>query len=244
MLSQSELDAIRSRAEAASPPPWPDHCPDLRQPDATFIAHARTDVPALLDEVERLQADMADVRKSLSGAFYGIETDDDGQPEDTDMMAYLAGNRVKSADSHAESETERANVAEHKVSQLRSRFALELAARTTPDMERQAARITELEDINGGLRAWQDVARPKLEARMDKAESRVKELELSQHPRPISEAPQDGTEVLAWVPHLGWAALSWSHVSDCWVGHTREYPTHWVYLPSPVDDTYSRGATP
>lgn len=80
-----DLDAIRARAEAATEGPWavaPEdfgphtegdfpvvdrradyigHSPDdgvragFDLPDAEFIAHARTDVPALVEEVERLR---------------------------------------------------------------------------------------------------------------------------------------------------------------------------------------------
>ena len=75
-----DLDAIKAREQAASPSPW--HATDLRHqkggqirifaprslianvlasgtrpgPDAEFIAEARADVPALVAEVERLQA--------------------------------------------------------------------------------------------------------------------------------------------------------------------------------------------
>jgi hypothetical protein len=67
-----DLDAIRARVDAATEGPWTADAlaGDLdapsgyrvaevlawSDPDAEFIAHARTDVPALLAEVERLQA--------------------------------------------------------------------------------------------------------------------------------------------------------------------------------------------
>lgn len=226
MLSQSELEAIRGRAEAATNPPW-SHWPqtslsirpretvmaktgpglgcligeEITEPDATFIAHARTDVPALLAIID-------EVRASLVKHFDDVDLDCEGKPNDLESVVSLACDEIKSTRSHRERETNRANVAEHKVGQLRSRFALELAKQTTPDMselQRQANRITELEDvgkdnqyivetlsralrvdlgahcitelvhaaadmieklkdINGGLRKWQDVARPKLEA--------------------------------------------------------------------------------
>jgi len=85
------LAAIRARAAAATPGPWRalgtgraggDHwyvCDenqslasiacndgeneDQREPDAVFIARAREDVPALLDEVDRLRAALAEVAK-------------------------------------------------------------------------------------------------------------------------------------------------------------------------------------
>lgn len=78
-MTHDELQAIKARAEAATPGPWEATLsqtvqidisgPSLGQryeddglrvsyvseSDATFIAHARTDVPALVAEVERLQ---------------------------------------------------------------------------------------------------------------------------------------------------------------------------------------------
>ena len=71
-----DLNAIRKRAEAATEGPWQvnehDYCAHKRaalvtnnrtyvakvfagEADATFIAHARQDVPALIAEVERLR---------------------------------------------------------------------------------------------------------------------------------------------------------------------------------------------
>lgn len=82
-LTAAELDAIEQRANAATEGPWEasahDHaagdvpildrtghylviCPDCgvrggyERADAEFIAHARSDVPALLAEVRRLRA--------------------------------------------------------------------------------------------------------------------------------------------------------------------------------------------
>lgn len=85
-MTEDELKAIEARAEAATPGPWetgeevsyPGRCagiwpqgdtwnivttdcgvygPELV--DAVFIAHARTDVPALIAEVRRLRAENA-----------------------------------------------------------------------------------------------------------------------------------------------------------------------------------------
>lgn len=157
MLSPQDLEAIRSRAESATKGP---------DEDADFRHHARTDVPALLDEVERLhgvgaelvgstlgwkerasraESTIAEVRKSLNEAFDDIGLDDDGQPEELDTMAWLAGNRVKSAQQHAASETARADKAEHRISQLRSRVNLEMAMAATPDPSPEETRVTELE---------------------------------------------------------------------------------------------------
>ncbi len=81
-----DLDAIRQRAEAASPGPWAVNPvngyqvklnngtgflvahthrltdnKDLR--DAEFIAHAREDIPALVAEVERLRNELSAARR-------------------------------------------------------------------------------------------------------------------------------------------------------------------------------------
>lgn len=82
MLTHEELQAIKARAEAATPGPWTnvdedgEHWKSITAieggdplsvtmkiydegghslADAEFIAHARTDVPALVAEVERLR---------------------------------------------------------------------------------------------------------------------------------------------------------------------------------------------
>jgi hypothetical protein len=89
-LSDVEAAAIRRRLAAASPGPWChregfiETCTNPSQllgvtmqrneeglpglpglANAEFIAHARTDVPRLLDEIERLQAELQ--RGSLTG---------------------------------------------------------------------------------------------------------------------------------------------------------------------------------
>jgi hypothetical protein len=79
-----DLDAIKARAEVATPGPWEEDGSEIYvvgsrawvaeschlaeygvtahgDLDAEFIAHARTDVPALVAEVERLRADLAGV---------------------------------------------------------------------------------------------------------------------------------------------------------------------------------------
>lgn len=70
-----DLEAIKARAEAATPGPW--ECvgmgdvvtptfviqtTDRNPADGRFIANARTDVPALVAEVERLQAEVDELR--------------------------------------------------------------------------------------------------------------------------------------------------------------------------------------
>jgi hypothetical protein len=80
-IDKSELDAIRARAEAATPGPWRVFVDgilegvsgangllevaepgDLRVDDARFVAHARSDVPRLLaaiDTLEQVRAGLA-----------------------------------------------------------------------------------------------------------------------------------------------------------------------------------------
>ena len=97
-MTDAELQAIRQRCERATPGSWyhgqnvkhehnvygpqqEDITPAFADQnygrpmvpeDATFIAHARTDVPALLAEVERLRAALAD---------YHCESCDGSAPE-------------------------------------------------------------------------------------------------------------------------------------------------------------------
>ena len=90
-----DLEAIKARCEAATPGPWAvaniapgwaedendwcvvpgvvescgsDMCgPVVRSADAAFIASARTDVPALVAEVERLREERDDLIRTLNG---------------------------------------------------------------------------------------------------------------------------------------------------------------------------------
>ena len=99
-LSDERLREIRERCEAATPRPWqafykrkyneyhvsvpagdgtgmsiamfPDGCP-TGEPDAEFIAHSRTDVPALLAEVERLKGELSAARQSILGLMADSE---------------------------------------------------------------------------------------------------------------------------------------------------------------------------
>jgi hypothetical protein len=74
-MSEIDLAEVKARADAASPGPWypetdPDASPGVwtdrgaelgfdtnRAEDAEFIAHARTDVPALLARIAELEAE-------------------------------------------------------------------------------------------------------------------------------------------------------------------------------------------
>jgi hypothetical protein len=80
-LTLARMLSITGRVTAATPGPWgyvwpsgvicaPDasevaHC--LHDPDATFIAHARADVPWLLDQLQATQAAHRVIRAQLQG---------------------------------------------------------------------------------------------------------------------------------------------------------------------------------
>lgn len=77
-MTEEELEEIRARVEAATPPPWtvthawreptkwsvdpvaPMQEDDIfrTKEDAEFVAYARDDIPKLLAEVERLQGEL------------------------------------------------------------------------------------------------------------------------------------------------------------------------------------------
>ena len=76
-MNQQELDAIRARADAATRGPWNvtsvewagcfyvegrDHEP-LVEDDRDFIAHARADIPALLDALDAAVAAIERLKK-------------------------------------------------------------------------------------------------------------------------------------------------------------------------------------
>ncbi|MFE9199969.1 hypothetical protein ACFYMH_28510 [Streptomyces albidoflavus] len=79
-LSPKYLAEIAARAEAATAGPWCTDGAEIYQgdeadggtADAAFVAHARTDVPALLAEVERLRAELAKVREAAAAARYQL----------------------------------------------------------------------------------------------------------------------------------------------------------------------------
>lgn len=76
-LSEKEIEAIRKRAEMATEGPWQkDGAIDIHSPNGTevaaawggyadqeFIAHAREDIPKLLAEIERLNAELVSYRQ-------------------------------------------------------------------------------------------------------------------------------------------------------------------------------------
>lgn len=83
-MSDLELDAIKARAEAATAGPWMaggtgrhegtvfagvmrlGRFFDQSGDDAEFIAHARSDIPALITEVERLRDELDRLRFASS----------------------------------------------------------------------------------------------------------------------------------------------------------------------------------
>ncbi len=91
-MSDLDLDAIRARADAATPGPWDCERPNQAyriyelssqspqglnetlaeisgynaSDDSEFIAHAREDVPALVAEVDRLRGIVSDILRVLS----------------------------------------------------------------------------------------------------------------------------------------------------------------------------------
>lgn len=115
-----ELDALRARANAATDGPWERYgdgshevyCaanfedtayepPDVtygsdRPADAEFIAHARTDVPELIDEIERLQEAAERIPKLLfNEEQHALEIYNEGisggRAADDPMMIHLNG---------------------------------------------------------------------------------------------------------------------------------------------------------
>jgi len=86
LMTPEQLAAIRARADAATDGPWnattdPSHfdfdCVDSsewsmyveRRCDRDFIAHARADIPALLDEVRRLQGQVEALASLVKEAY-------------------------------------------------------------------------------------------------------------------------------------------------------------------------------
>lgn len=91
-----DLEAIKARAEAATPGPWERRIttftscgvqgPEMAiydegghgEEDAEFIAHARTDIPALVAEVERLRQLKSDADAVISACVSKLRDGDEG----------------------------------------------------------------------------------------------------------------------------------------------------------------------
>jgi hypothetical protein len=61
-MNDERLAEIRKREQAATPGPWW-ASPSDEGADAQFMAHARTDIPDLLSEVERLKVELLALRE-------------------------------------------------------------------------------------------------------------------------------------------------------------------------------------
>ena len=88
-MTKEELAEIRERINKATPGPWEQNQSNVavkgytlfftymaNRRDAVFIAHARQDVPALLDEVERLQLEKNDLQRLRPLEEWGEEYGD------------------------------------------------------------------------------------------------------------------------------------------------------------------------
>lgn len=72
-MTDEQLAAIRARANAATPGPWTsyeknptdEYYASCFPADEEFIGHSREDIPALLDEVERLRTENERLRAEL-----------------------------------------------------------------------------------------------------------------------------------------------------------------------------------
>lgn len=52
-------------------------------------------------------------------------------------------------------------------------------------------------------------------------------------PRPIEEAPKDGSTILGWTEDEGWELIIWAKFRKCWIDYVGEAcrPTHFLPLP-------------
>ncbi|TCX51950.1 hypothetical protein C1I38_08110 [Dehalobacter sp. 12DCB1] len=78
-MDKQELDAIRERCAKATPGPWHRDGSEVRNGDGVFVVndfwvhadaefttHARTDIPALLAEIDRLNNDLIKQREAIA----------------------------------------------------------------------------------------------------------------------------------------------------------------------------------
>lgn len=141
-MTEDELTAIEQRANAATPGPWTTtnvydgmagvddangrlivfFGPDSKTgefyhdwPEAEFIAHARTDIPALIAEVRRLREIEAFLRIDRDEAQRGYKK--------ASARAGNATSRAESAERHASRLRERAEAAEARVRELEAAIA-------------------------------------------------------------------------------------------------------------------------
>lgn len=115
-MTDAELEAIEAACLAATPGPWTREEPgvrgpwphesaevdgpwlgytgDFKVPDATFIAGARSWVPALVEEVRRLRADLRELYDARSAREKQYEED----VEETNRLLDAAGMHIGSSD--------------------------------------------------------------------------------------------------------------------------------------------------
>ena len=73
-MTDLDLDAIEARADAATDGPWV-----VKLLDAEFIAHARTDVPALVAALREARAKVEAMRSWIDGAKVDLDGYDDAR---------------------------------------------------------------------------------------------------------------------------------------------------------------------
>lgn len=114
-MTEQDLAAIKARADAATPPPWqaiitaetpsgPEWSVDAvhsTREDAEFQAHARDDVPRLLEEISRLRAMESRLKEIFGPAIPPVEsmdwtTFDAMVPAEREACAKVAENHVPS----------------------------------------------------------------------------------------------------------------------------------------------------
>ncbi len=237
MLTSEELEAIRGRAEAATDGGWSliyeegfitsDSDGDVvfaldmyRKEDATFIAHARTDVPALVDEVERQAVRIAELQQLMAqghikahkyqgeatsrwAELYKCQCIIDGTPTKYPMMT--AG--PEPDDDVSSLLVERLKLDGDRITELESKLAIEVSELTIENSVRMQAEDEMLATAHHarGL------------------EARIAELEAAQKPRPMAKAK--GQRVLAeWFNPSG-LSIRWD--TTVWVGHTHTKIGHW-----------------
>jgi hypothetical protein len=121
-LTQEQLEAIRQRAENATPGPWKEddvtgalvsdigedvavfdagpyiYAHDRTEANMEFIAHARTDIPSLLDHIAELEAELEKYRKILHGELRIVVKKNDVPIFDLDGVTLSVEKPVKEDD--------------------------------------------------------------------------------------------------------------------------------------------------
>ena len=113
-----DLDAIEARAAAATPGPWdspdaskyPDNAEELHisnwclsmstSEDAQFIAHSRTDIPALTARVRETEADLIHERNEVTRVIHQLKAERDALREKLDALTRASRAYVYGGDGH------------------------------------------------------------------------------------------------------------------------------------------------